>query len=376
MWFTTFVLRNLMRRPLRSLLTAFGVAIAIGSVIALVGIANGFQHTFLNLYANAGVDMVVVRKGARQRMNSTLDERLGEKIKQLSGVREVLAGLADQVSFEDQGLYSVVIQGWEPQTAVFNHLNIIEGRNLIKGDRRAALLGTILAGNLGKKVGDSVEVVEGESYQVVGVYESHNVIENGALVIPLHELQRIMDRQGKVTGFSLILDNPQDPAAVQELRRKIEALGPGLSALPTADHVKSLTELRLAKGMAWLTSSIALFIGFFGMMNTMVMSVNERMHEIGILRSLGWRVLRIIRMVVLESVFLSTFGALGGMVSAFALVHLLTRTPAVNGLIEGYISLELLGSALLIAIVLGLLGSILPAVRAARMLPTEALRHE
>jgi putative ABC transport system permease protein len=376
MWFSTFIFKNLVRRPLRSLLTAFAVALAIGSVIALVGIANGFEQTFLTLYANAGVDMIVVRSGARQRMNSTLDESLGDKIKQIEGVREVLSGLADLVSFEDAGLYSVVIQGFEPETAVFDHMKIIAGRSLLKGDKRVALLGTILAGNLGKKVGDDVEVVEGEKYRVVGIYESRNVFENGAIVIPLHELQRLMDRQGKVTGFSLILDNPRDVEAVQEIRRKIEALAPGLSALPTADHVKSITEIRLAKGMAWLTSSIALFIGFFGMMNTMVMSVHERMHEIGILRALGWRVLRVIRMIVLESVFLSTLGALAGMVGAVALVQLLIRFPTVKGLIDGRIQPKFFAYGLVIAVVLGLLGSILPALRAARMLPTEALRHE
>lgn len=376
MWFTTFIFKNLIRRPLRSLLTAFAVALAIGSVIALVGIANGFEQTFLTLYANAGVDMIVVRSGARQRMNSTLDESLGDRIKQIGGVREVLSGLADMVSFEDAGLYSVVIQGFEPETAVFDHMRIIAGRSLVKGDKRVALLGTILAGNLGKKVGDEVEVVEGEKYRVVGIYESHNVFENGALVIPIKELQRLMDRQGKVTGFSLILDNPHNVEEVQEIRRKIEALGPGLSALPTADHVKSITEIRLAKGMAWLTSSIALFIGFFGMMNTMVMSVHERMHEIGILRALGWRVLRIIRMIVLESVFLSTIGALAGMIGAVGLVQLLIRFPTVKGLIDGRIQPKFFAYGLVIAVFLGLLGSILPALRAARMLPTEALRHE
>ena len=376
MWFSTFIFKNLIRRPLRSLLTAFAVALAIGSVIALVGIANGFEQTFLTLYANAGVDMIVVRSGARQRMNSTLDESLGDRIKQIHGVREVLSGLADMVSFEDAGLYSVVIQGFEPETAVFDHMKIIDGRSLVKGDNRVALLGTILAGNLGKKVGDDVEVVEGEKYHVVGIYESHNVFENGAVVIPLKELQRLMDRQGKVTGFSLILDNPRNVEEVQEIRRKIEALAPGLSALPTADHVKSITEIRLAKGMAWLTSCIALFIGFFGMMNTMVMSVHERMHEIGILRALGWRVLRIIRMIVLESVFLSTLGALAGMLGAVALVQLLIRFPTVKGLIDGRIQPRFFAYGLVIAVFLGLLGSILPALRAARMLPTEALRYE
>jgi putative ABC transport system permease protein len=128
--------------------------------------------------------------------------------------------------------------------------------------------------------------------------------------------------------------------------------------------------------MAWLTSSIALFIGFFGMMNTMVMSVHERMHEIGILRALGWRVMRVIRMIVLESVFLSTLGALAGMIGAVVLVQLLIRFPTVKGLIDGRIQPKFFAYGLVIAVFLGLVGSILPALRAARMLPTEALRHE
>jgi len=377
MRFTTFVLKNLTRRPLRSLLTILALAVAIGSVVSLVGISHGFEQTFLGLYQSAGVDMVVVRSGGgRQRMNSNLDETLGAKIAKVPGVREVLSGLVDTVSFDDLGPKPIPLQGWEPESAVFNHLTILQGRSLRKGDTRAILLGSILARDLEKNVGDTVEVVEGEPFKVAGIYESGNAIENGAIVMPLTELQRIMDRPGKITGFSLVLEGPKDEAALREIRRQIEALAPRLSAVPTAEFVKSLTEIRLAKAMALLTSCIALFIGFFGITNTMVMAVNERTREIGILRAVGWQMPRVIRMIMLEAIFLSILGALVGVGGALLIVRLLTHVPTVNGVIDGRIQPIFVGYGFVIAVVLGLLGSIIPVIRAAQMLPTEALRHE
>ncbi len=382
MRFTTFILKNLSRRPLRSLLTLCAIAIAIGSAVSLVGIAHGFEQTFLAMYRNAEVDMLVIRAGSRNRLHNTLDQDLAMKIKAVSGVKEVISGLVDVASFPDAGLVSVVLNGWEPESAVFNHLTVVAGRSLRKTDRRAVLLGTILAGNLGKEVGDTVEVVEKEPFEVVGIYESRNVLENGALVLPLTELQRIMDkgpsgdRPGQITGFSLILDGPRTEADMQQLRRTIEGLAPKLSALPTADFVKSLAEIRLAKAMSLITSCIALCIGLFGITNTMVMSVNERTREIGILRAVGWQVPRIVRMILLEAVFLGILGAAAGMAGAALLLQLLTRIPTINGIIDGRIQPVFYAYGLGVAVVLGLLASILPAIRATRMLPTEALRHE
>src|SRR5271168_1195417 len=116
MWFTTFVWKNLRRRPMRSLLTIFAIAMAIGSVVSLVGLANSFEQTFLSLYKNAKIDMIVLRSGARARLTSALPESLGEKMKHVAGVRQVYYGLVDMTAFEDAGLYNVVIQGWEPET--------------------------------------------------------------------------------------------------------------------------------------------------------------------------------------------------------------------------------------------------------------------
>ena len=377
MWFVTFVYKNLARRPLRSFLTVVAIAIAIGAFLTLVGISTGFERSFAQIYESSGIDIIVVRTGGRQRLNSSLDERLGDKIMRLPGVKEVIGGLADMVSFGENGEFTALIQGWEPESAAFNHLRMVSGRNLTHNDQRGVLLGNILASNIDKKVGDSLELIEKEPFTVIGIYGTSNVFENGAMVVPLKELQRIMDRKGMVTGFSLIMDpDKKDPADIADTRTRIERIAPGLHAMSTRDHVNSLTEIQLAKGMAWLTSAIALLIGTFGMMNTMVMSIHERTKEIGTLRAVGWRKGRVIRMILLEAFLLSVIGAVAGTVGSLVLLRILTRVPVVNGLIDGRLDPLLILEGLLIAVAVGVVGGALPARRAARLLPIVALRHE
>jgi len=375
MWFITMVFKNLARRSLRSFLTISAIAIAIGAFLSLVGVAMGFETSFLQIYEGVGVDLIVVRAGGNQRLNSSLDETLEDKIRPIAGVRDVLPGLADMVAFPKYDLFTVLVQGWRPETAAFDHLQIKEGRTLTRADKRGVLLGSILAQNMEKKLGDTLDLLEDEPFTVVGIYETFNVFENGAMVVPLAEMQRIMGRQGKVTGFSIILA-PDAQARIGDIRQEIQKLAPGLKVMPTREHVDSLTEIQLAKAMAWLTSMIALLIGGFGIMNTMVMSVHERTREIGTLRAVGWRKGRVFKLILLEAVVLSIVGAVAGAVFALVLLQVLTHVPTVSGLIDGRIRPLLLLEGFGIAIGVGLLGGILPAQRAARMLPVAALRYE
>ena len=81
MRFLTLVYRNVSRRPIRSALTVCGMAIAVAAVVALVGIADSFQRSLLDLYQGQGVDIVVVRSRSVDRMASDLDQGVTEKIK-------------------------------------------------------------------------------------------------------------------------------------------------------------------------------------------------------------------------------------------------------------------------------------------------------
>jgi putative ABC transport system permease protein len=382
MRFFQVILKNVLHRKSRSALTMVGVAIAVTAVVALVGIADGFQRSFRELYEERGVDLMVVRAGSSERLASSIPQKVGDQIRQLPGVRAVSPGLMDMVSFEQANLTSVPVQGWEPGSFLFDGLKMIEGRRLEAGDERGLMLGMVLAKNLAKKAGEKLEIA-GQTFDIVGVFESFNVFENGSAVMLIHSLQTLMDRPNQVTGFQVVLDNaPNKKELLERVRSEINGLKSaegrpwGIEAMPTSDYVNSTTQIRMAQAMAWLTSVIALVIGAVGVLNTMVMSVFERTREIGILRAIGWRKSRVIRMILSESLLLSIAGAAAGIVAAVFLTRALTWWPLVNGLINGEVAPAVLIQGFFIALAVGLIGGAYPAYRGAHLPPTEALRHE
>ena len=134
--------------------------------------------------------------------------------------------------------------------------------------------------------------------------------------------------------------------------------------------------IQSARVMSWATSAIALTVGAVGVMNTLLMSVFERVHEIGILLAIGWRRKRIMAMILLESVTLSLLGGIVGIAAGAGFVKLLQMLPRARGFIEGDMSINLTVLAITVALVLGALSGLYPAYRASRLQPSEALRYE
>ncbi|MBX7168196.1 MAG: ABC transporter permease [Pirellulales bacterium] len=376
MTFVDLVFKNVWRRPLRAALTLAGVALAIGTVIALLGLAQQFHSAFVEQFARRGIDLVVVRAGIAENVTSSLSETLAPRLAAVPGVAGVNPVLMDIVAFEDLDLFGVVVQGWAADSTLFDGLRFTSGARLAAGDTKKVVLGAVLARNLGKQVGDRVEIVEDEPFEVAGIYESFSVFENGAMIVLLPELQRLMDRAGQVTSFDLQVAGTPDAAALARLAADVERVAPQLSAMPTEEFANASSQIRLAGGMSKLTSMIALIVGTIGMLNTMVMSVFERTREIGALRAIGWRKRRVLGMILAESVLLALAGAAVGALVALAGTRLLRLLPAASMLTDGRLPLEVVAQGFAIAVVVGLVGGLFPAWRGARILPTEALRHE
>ena len=372
----TLVYRNITRRPVRSALTVTGMAVAVAAVVALVGIAEGFKSSFLDMYQAHGVDVVVVRARAADRMTSELDQAIGASVAKIPRVAAVEPVLLDAVSLEELGPVGVVVQGLEPTERMTHERKLVAGAWFAFDAKHQVMLGRILAANLGKEIGDTIEIYENERCTVEGIYDGGNIFDNGAMIVPLAELQRMLGQLDQVTAFNVTVEDSRDARQVREVVAAIGALDAGVSAMAIENYVATDSKIQIATAMAWSISTIALLIGAIGMLNTMIISVFERTGEIGILRAIGWRRSRIVRMILVESCVLGLAGGVMGTILAIIMTAMLSRAPATAGLVSGHVAPSVMAEGLVIAITIGILGAVYPAIRAARLLPTVALRGQ
>jgi len=374
---------NVWRRKARSALTCSGIALAVATTLALVGFSSGLEQSTLECYEGRAADLVVAHAGVTQRLTSSIDERIGPRIAALPGVRAVNPCQRDMVSLGEGSLVGIPVQGWPADGLAMQSLVVAEGRRLGAGDHGGVMLGQSLAATLGKRVGEEVEI-ELQKFRLVGIFAGLNVYENMSVVTLLDDLQRLMDRAGQVNEFQVTLapDLAGQPTRVGVVRAAIEALADpeghhlGLSALPARRFAQTGAELGLARAMAWGTSLIAVSIGGFGLLNTMLMSVLERVAEIGIFRALGWRESLVARMILLEALLLSAVGAAAGVAGGWLLVRGIMYTGWLGGLLRPELSWTVLATGVSVAVLIGGLGGLYPAKRAAKLSVVEALRYE
>jgi putative ABC transport system permease protein len=389
MHFITFILRNLTRRPTRSVLTVLGLTVAVASMIALLGITTNLLGSVQSSFERRGIDLVVQQAGRSSGLNSDFREYLVDEARKIPGVKQVDLAVVNLIDMtkENGNSEQVMIQGWRPDNFAFEDLDIIAGRKLEQGDKRKVILGKTLANNLNKKVGDTIvfgprDSAENE-YEVIGILKSNVVFEDGSAIVPLEDARILTHVQ--VTAFSVRIAKTSLESAdaeIEAVRKKIDALRDPqdptvrLEARTPPEYVSSLTHLKMIRAIAWLISAIAVVIGVIGLLNTMAMSVLERTQEIGILRAVGWPPIRVIRMVLGEATLLSLAAASLGSICAAGGMYLLTLSPKVNGFIESGLSPVVIAEGFLITLLIGLLGGVYPAIRAARLLPTVAIRHD
>jgi putative ABC transport system permease protein len=380
MRFPELVYRNLARRPARTALTVAALATALTAIISLLGVCKGFKRAFGDVYAAHGIDIVVSRQGSADRLSSAVEAPLIDRISALPCVDRVAGVLLETLSLEQEGVYGLPTMGLKRDSWLLADYETDADRKgasigFTDGGDREVLVGLNLARRLGIGAGERLQLFD-ESFLVVGVFRSRSVWENGSLILPLEDLQRLTGRQDQVTYINVVLRRAPQPVDMTGATTAIEALDPRLLAMATSDFVSTDNRLRLADAMAWMTSLVAIAIGGFGTLNTMMTSVHERTREIGILRAIGWPPRRIMLMILLESFGLASISvAIGGLLSV-CFVWLLRQSPVAAGILVPVVDLPIFIQALSMGVGIGLLGAWIPARRASRLQPIVAFRDD
>jgi putative ABC transport system permease protein len=145
-------------------------------------------------------------------------------------------------------------------------------------------------------------------------------------------------------------------------------------AVPAAARADNNQFVKLAQASAWGTSVLALIIGILGIANTMAMSVFERTREIGILRALGWKQWKVLAHIELEAALLGLGGGVLGIGLGWCALCVLAVLPQTASFFVATLQWPVLVKALAIALLAGLTAGLLPAWRAGKLSPVDALR--
>ena len=364
-------LRNLQRRPARSVLTALGVALAVGSFITLYGLSRSVRENVQQSFEERGTDLTVRRRGIAEPFGGTMTEATIAEIAKIPGVAAVSGQLLSFAATDNDD--HVIALGWASDSFYWATVPMLEGRLPQPGERKIAVIGKDIARTLDKHVGDDITLL-GEKFRVIGISNYTSIINRNAVVVELADLQEITFRTGAVTFIAVKLAPPGGPDEADRVAKAIEGLGQ-LSVTKSESVLKNDSLIGLLSAVSNAMAWVALLMGVLMVLNTLLMSVLERTREIGILSAIGWSKRRIMGALVIEGFILSALGSVLGIVIGIAGSRLLSAVPAIGRYIAVRPTPGLIATTAVAAIILGILGSLYPAIVATRASPAEALER-
>ncbi|MFH0887299.1 MAG: ABC transporter permease [bacterium] len=385
--------KNLLRKKTRSLLTMVGIALSAWVLVSLFGFNNGYEQALNKDIDNMGFQILVTAKGCpyeaatlmlkggtglRYMKESLMSEIT--KNKEVEGVTPMLMqAVFDPNKGESGGITAFL--GVDPATypSMKTFLKFDEGGWFKENATNDVVLGYEAAELEQREVGDTYLIAEKNvKLRVVGVLKRTGTQDDGTIFVPIRSLQKIFGREGKLTGIGIKISKTADMTKFEDKMYEL----PDVQVVSLIQVKQAILDLvGTAKVMVLSIAIIAIVIALLGVINTVLMSVFERYQEIGILKSIGAMPLDIFRMVWTETLILCTAGSLLGIILAMLLAQMseilirsvLPYTP--TGMLVD-INISLIGSTMLVMILIGLVGGIYPAWRAANIRPLEAIRAE
>ncbi|WP_420466237.1 ABC transporter permease [Panacagrimonas sp.] len=385
---TLLNLRAIPSRLGSSLVIVVGIGGVVGVLIALLAMAEGFKTT---LASTGRADRaLVMRAGSNDELASILNIEVWNIVRDLPGIRRDIAGepiaIAERYILSDvrkrgaQTGANVVVRGTSPDVfRVRPEARIVAGRMFERGKREVVVGRGALDQYADMQIGQRVEVRDG-AWPIVGVFESGGDVHESELWVDVTSLHQALRTPFYATVTVQLQDASE--ATLQAFKDRIAA-DPRLkvSVQREPDYYASRA-VALQKFITILGYSVATIMGIgavFGALNTMYAAVSTRSVEIATLRAIGFHATPVVMSVLIEAVFLAFVGAALGAAVAYVLfngytVSTLNFQTFSQVAFAFRVTPGLLAEGIAIACLIGLIGGLFPAVRAARLPVAEALR--
>jgi putative ABC transport system permease protein len=388
-------LKNIWSNKLRTMLTMLGIIIGVTAVIVIVGLGNGMANYMEESFASLGTNVLTVSVWGRGTSRSASVDDLYAIAKQNPDYFEAMSPLASTQGSIRVGTtthYSTSSQGVSEDYLTMKDYTVAEGRGLqymdIYGRKSVCVIGAYLAENDygGNALGKSIKIGS-QKFTIVGVLaqQSDELEEGGTddcLFVPYSTAARLWNA-GTVSSYMFTVT---DEDKSSEAKAIIEDALYAIFEDSYAYDVTSMTEMletmtsmiNVVIAILTVIASISLVVGGIGIMNIMLVSVTERTREIGIRKALGAKEGAILRQFVIEAATTSALGGVIGILLGEALCVVGSKLVAMMMDLDMTIipSTTAVLGAFGISAGIGVLFGYLPARKAARLNPIDALRYD
>ena len=398
-------LRNIFRNKKRSMITLIAVSFGLSALIFLRSFMYGAQSQMIdNITRTLTSDAQIVPKALENiyNTNAYLDnaDQIREVLKndpRIEGVAErvIAAGI---VASATSSMPTYIVGGTREMEDLIKSKNtLVEGRDLEPSDEHGAIIGKKMREVLGVQLGEKVVLtaqdyygsMAGEALKLVGTFETGNdQIDNGTIVIRMETAQRLLSIDKRISKFAIkVRDGVNVESVVRGLRDKIGSAE--TRVLMWQELIPMMAQLiQFQNGTLFVVVMIVLIVVAAGILNTLMMSIIERIREFGLMMALGTTPQQVIFLVVAESFILTMAGAILGFavgigVSIYLGHHGIDLTSFVstfsNFLIGSHVYPKIDWAYMLLFVVVvfisNLLVSFYPAWRASKLEPVEAMRQ-
>jgi putative ABC transport system permease protein len=393
-------LRAIRRNLMRSVLTTLGIVIGVGAVVTMVTVGNGATRSVQAQIESLGSNLLMIRPGQRLGPGQGAAGAAPFKLADLQAVATQIGGVAAAAPEVRAGV-TVVAEGRNWSTTVTGSNNdyfsasnwkLADGRLFEPAEETAGAAVCVIGATIRRELFGSADPlgqrlrIRNFSCEVIGLLASKGQAAMGMdqddiIVVPTATAQRRITGSTRVNTLLVSLqpgsDTERVKKSISELLRERRKLGPAdddnFNVLDTQQVAETLSgTTRLLTSLLGAVAAVSLLVGGIGIMNIMLVSVTERTREIGLRLAIGAFEREVLAQFLVEAVVLAALGGLVGLVLALAASMGLSALLQVP--FEFMPGINLLAFAFSAAI--GVVFGYVPARRAARLDPIEALRHE
>ncbi|MDQ6986649.1 MAG: ABC transporter permease [Mariprofundaceae bacterium] len=396
--------RNVLRNARRSFITIAAIALGLSALLFLWGFNDGVHNSMMRNLQQPIIGSIQIHSDGYFR-----HPKLSRPLPDAARVRQLLdaAGVEQYTSrirtfalaAGDDTSEGLVLLGVDPQRETqVTRLNrkVSHGRFLAADDKNTCVMGATTARNLGVSVGDDIVFLAQDRYgalaadrfRLVGVIDSGEMgIDRGLAVVPLAALDALLGMQGRVTDMIVLVAHERLESLTSILKRQLS--GEGYEVLRWYDMYPMMKQwVELENGFYYIFLSVVLLIVAAGVMNTVLMSTLERMHEFGVMMALGCGRWRLAALVTVESAMLGMAGIAVGMAIGLSLVFVFQHVGIdlsgqmdtisrfyINPVVRTEIDTDHLLVTVSSVLLASLLAALVPAWRVARLEPVQAIHH-